>query len=166
MSLTLTVQSNIVDGDELTSRIETFLSGNFLPFLEAVPDIEFESYKEGIISRLREPDQRLTSQAGRFWMEIVSTAIPSSSTVEFETPIFNRRLVEARFLESVSKKDLISFAKDLLSKDGTNRRLLVSQVSSTKKNQLMQKTVHGNISKFDYVDILDTRQHIQNMQLL
>ena len=48
------------------NRIETFLSENFLPSLESVSISEFDSYKEGIISRLLEPDQRLTSQAGRW----------------------------------------------------------------------------------------------------
>ena len=43
LSLALTAQSNIVDGKELTNRIETFLKDEFIPMIESISDEEFDS---------------------------------------------------------------------------------------------------------------------------
>lgn len=163
LSMALTAQSNIVDGEELTNRIETFLKDEFIPMIETISDEEFDSYKEGIISRLEEPDQRLTRQASRYWDEVISTSISSTVNVEFETPEFNRKYIEAEFVEGIKKGDLIKFTKNLLAQDGVNRRLLISQVTSNKNTgkRMNGKVIHT------YVDITeDPNKYRQNMELI
>ena len=161
--MALTAQSNVVDGEELTNRIETFLKDDFIPMIESISDEEFDSYKEGIISRLEEPDQRLTRQAGRYWDEVISTSISSAVNKEFETPEFNRKFVEAEFVEGVRKEELIKFAKNLLAQDGANRRVLISQVTSKKNSS---KRTNG-IPVHSYIDITtDPNKHREEMQII
>jgi secreted Zn-dependent insulinase-like peptidase len=151
---------------------------------QAVTDEEFDSYKEGIYSRLMEPDQRLTGHAGRFWAEILSSSIPSSLTnvskqilfyatqcfsltlllkVEFEVPQFDRRVKEASFIQTVTKDKIIEFAEKLLLPTGPKRRLLVSQVSSTKNRK--NRKLADKLDQ-EYTEILDVQKYIEQMQLL
>jgi hypothetical protein len=71
-SLTLTVQSAVADGAELSRRVEAFIE-NTVAAIGDISDDDLESYKEGLAVRKLEPDQRLTDQAGRFWTEIMES---------------------------------------------------------------------------------------------
>ena len=86
-SLYLIAQSSVVDDDELSRRIETFLD-DFVVKMSEINDSDLESYKEGIVSRLLEPDQRLTQHANRLWGEIITSSISSSLGREFEDPVY------------------------------------------------------------------------------
>ena len=163
LSLALTAQSNIVDGEELTNRIETFLKDEFLPMIESISDEEFDSYKEGIISRLQEPDQRLTKQAGRYWDEVISSSVSSAIDREFDIPEFSRKYIEAEFTDGVKKADFIEFSKNILSQDGSNRRVLISQVTSNKN---VRKRINGK-AVHNYIDILeDPNKYQEGMQFI
>ena len=131
LSLTLTVQSAVVDGAELTRRVEAFVE-NSVKDLVDISDEEFESYKEGIAVRKLEPDQRLTDQAGRFWAEIMETRGHRGDTEEEVPPLFNRYELEVKAIRAVSKQQFVQFGRDFLSPDGSKRRLLVSQITSQK----------------------------------
>ena len=122
-SLTLTVQSALVDGAELSRRIEAFVESAIITASKITRE-ELESYQEGLAVRKLEPDQRLTSQAGRFWGEIVES--------ENEEPMFDRHEKEVKAIRAVTTKQFGEFAKEFLSPGGSKRRLLVSQVTSTK----------------------------------
>ena len=70
--LAFVVQSSIINGKEITKRIETFINNEIDNILNNLNKKEFNSFKNGIIVRKLEPDQSLTNQAGRFWSEIIS----------------------------------------------------------------------------------------------
>ena len=131
LSLTLTVQSAVVDGAELTRRVEAFVE-NAVNDLINISDEEFESYKEGIAVRKLEPDQRLTEQAGRFWAEIMETRGRRGVTDDDLPPLFNRYELEVKALRTITKPQFLQFGRDFLSPDGSKRRLLVSQITSQK----------------------------------
>ena len=147
-SLTLTVQSALVDGAELSRRIEAFVE-SAITTAAAITQEELESYQEGLAVRKLEPDQRLTSQAGRFWGEIVEA--------ENEEPMFDRHEVEVKAIRAVTTKQFAQFAKDFLSTSGPKRRLLVSQITSTKAAALAPAApVDANLSIPVYLaDITD-----------
>jgi insulysin len=123
-SLTLTVQSALVNGDELSKRIEAFVDSAIATAAE-ITEEDLESYKEGITVRKLEPDQRLTSQAVRFWGEILETT-------DGRPPLFDRHVDEVAAIKAVTRKQFSQFAKDFFSPSGSKRRLLVSQITSTK----------------------------------
>ena len=127
-SLTLTVQSALVDGAELSRRIEAFVE-SAIATAESISQEELESYQEGLAVRKLEPDQRLTSQASRLWGEIVEHE-------DSEEPIFDRHIKEVKAIRAVTTKQFGQFTRDFLSPSGSKRRLLVSQVTSTKSPSL------------------------------
>ena len=127
-SLTLTVQSALVDGAELSRRIEAFVD-SAIATAESITQEELESFQEGLAVRKLEPDQRLTSQASRFWGEIIEHE-------ENEEVIFDRHIKEVKALRAVTTKQFGQFARDFLSPDGPKRRLLVSQITSTKARKV------------------------------
>jgi insulysin len=69
------VQSSVADGAELRRRVEAFLRDEVPVFVDSLTEESLEVYKQGIAVRKLEPDQRLTSQASRFWGEIVSRSV-------------------------------------------------------------------------------------------
>ena len=70
-NLLFVAQSNIVDGGELTARVEKFISDTTSTLLPTLTQEEFDTYKEGLIVKKSEPDRRLTGQASRFLGEIL-----------------------------------------------------------------------------------------------
>jgi secreted Zn-dependent insulinase-like peptidase len=148
------VQSSTLCGRQLTARIEAFLSEVFLPELETMSEEEFASYKEGLIERKLEPDQRLTSQAGRFWAEI-NTANALRGVKE-TYPVFDRRQREAEALRKLTRADLLQFSKEFLLPEGNARRLLVSQVSSRKAIEGQSDQDSDSLEKlYSYKEITD-----------
>jgi insulysin len=127
--LTLVAQSNAVNGPELTKRINQFVLDLPAYYDSFSPD-DFESFRAGIISRKLEPDQRLSSQAERFWSEILKYPV--------EKPNFSRLVEEVRVLEKISLSDFVAFAKDVVSLEGSKRHLLVSEVGAAVNSQLPQ----------------------------
>ena len=67
--------------------------------------------------------QRLTAQAGRLWAEISQKLI--------EEPSFARAELEVAALRSIRQPAFAAFVKAFLGRGGAQRRLLISQVSST-----------------------------------
>ena len=127
-SLTFTVQSALVDGAELSRRIEAFVE-SAIASAESISQEELESYQEGLAVRKLEPDQRLTSQASRFWGEIIEHEA-------LEEPIFDRHIKEVKAIRAVTRESFGKFTRDFLSPSGSKRRLLVSQITSTKGQTL------------------------------
>jgi insulysin len=127
-SLTFTVQSALVDGAELSRRIEAFVE-SAIASAESISQEELESYQEGLAVRKLEPDQRLTSQASRFWGEIIEHE-------DLEEPIFDRHIKEVKAIRAVTRESFGKFTRDFLSPSGSKRRLLVSQITSTKGQTL------------------------------
>ena len=120
-SLSLTVQSNVLDGPGLTRRVESYLAEAVDQLTTLSPD-EFESFKEGLRVRKLEPDQRLTSQAMRLWSEVVNKDI--------EPPMFDRYAREVDLLKHMTQAQFSQFARELLGPQGARRRLLVSEINS------------------------------------
>lgn len=149
-TLVFTVQSNLLPANEITDRILTYLD-SAVKDIESMDDKTFASYKEGIITRKLEPDQRLTQQAGRFWSEIVLGD-------KLQTPNFYRHQQEAGIIKKLSLKDFKAFALNILKEDGAARHLLVSQVTSkkTKSKKEGGAVADGKIEqRFDVVpDVL------------
>lgn len=135
-SITFCVQSAIVDGAEITRRIEAFIANEMPAFLARLTETELEVYKQGLIGRRLEPDQRLTAQAGRFWAEIASQSVPDiviqrdDAEVRVPAPRFDRRQTEVEVLRKITLSELRTFAHEFLSVGGAKRRVLVSQVTS------------------------------------
>jgi secreted Zn-dependent insulinase-like peptidase len=116
-------------------------------------DTEFEEYRQGILVRKEEPDQRLSIQAGKFWSEI--------SLRDVEEPLFDRYEREVKFLRSLKKEEFLSFCKQLLDLNGDRRRLLISQITS-QKNANKEKP----IDKYVYQEINDELAFLQNQPQL
>ena len=123
--MVFTVQSNSYDSYEIIDRILKYLA-DVLGDIDDTSEEAFESYKEGIISRKLEPDQRLTGQAGRFWSEIIL------SDTSQEPPNFFRHQQEAKLITDLTLKDFKRFARDVLEPHGSKHHLLVSSVKSQK----------------------------------
>ena len=157
--LTFLVQSSIAKATELTHRVEAFLAEELPRLLERLTEEELGEFKRAMAVRRQEPDQRLTAQAGRYWSEILSQSVPHISidqpaamvcadsgedgvmrvagvcenTADIGTvpaPRFQRREQEVIALEAITLSAFKSFALQLLSAQGTQRRLLVSEVAS------------------------------------
>lgn len=128
-TLLFVVQSSVKDGPALSERVEEFLyEEKYLPSLvAALSEADFEAYKEGIRSRKLEPDQRLTAQAGRFWGEISQQQPPA------HLPEFDRAQREVAALNKVTLKSFKQFVKDFIGVQGTQRRLLVSEITAPKR---------------------------------
>ena len=107
---------------------------------ENVKEDEFKSFKNGLIETKLEEDQRLTSQAGRFWSEI-----SNENEIKQIKPQFDRAINEVKILEKLKIADLVAFAKDII--QGDEKRLLVSQVNSAKST--------NNVK-----NIKQTREHV------
>lgn len=122
-TLVFTVQSNFFDSDEIIDRILKFIS-RAEEDIDNISEGVFDSFKEGIISRKLEPDQRLTGQAGRFWSEII---LSDSSQ---GPPNFYRPQQEAKLIEDMTLGDFKGFAFEVLNSRGTKHHLLVSAVQS------------------------------------
>lgn len=150
-ALTFTVQSSIITGDEIVNRIEMYLADVGIPSLMNITQEELDSYREGLVVRKLEPDQRLTSQAGRFWGEITSNI--------FNTPLFDRHEVEVEALNKVTIDQFTSFCRNLLSVDGNARRLLVSTVNTQKVNKIAAaSTTTNNVKYLNIVNEVEFRK--------
>ena len=107
-------------------RILKYLA-KVLDDIDGTSESVLNSYKEGIISRKLEPDQRLTGQAGRFWSEIIL------SDTSREPPNFFRHQEEAKLITDMTLKEFKQFTRDVLEPHGAKHHLLVSSVKSQKK---------------------------------
>lgn len=158
--LTLAAQSSTVSGEELVDRIAEFLETELPNLLEELTSDEFHGYKEGITTRILEPDQRLTQQASRFWSEILS-GTKLSTEPNNQTPMFDRAIVEAQSIDKIDLSDFREFVKNHILEGGKMRRLLVSEIDSKQK---IITTVEKGVpsTKRKYSHLLD---YISNEQL-
>jgi len=143
-SLTFTAQSAVVDGEELTRRIESFLQEAVTGLLATMTDTEFKAFKLGIITKKSEPDQRLTSQCERLWGEVLQLPV--------NEPRFDRQQQEVAALKKVTKAQIQAFASDFLLPGGSKRRLLVSQITAQKRGKEFKRG-DGSGSDLSYVSI-------------
>jgi secreted Zn-dependent insulinase-like peptidase len=130
-SLTLTVQSAVADGAELSRRVEAFIE-NTVGAIGDISDEDLESYKEGLAVRKLEPDQRLTDQAGRFWTEIMESINRGGGDPSTVSPLFDRYALEVAAIRRVDKGQFVSFVREFFGPGGAKRHLLVSQITSQK----------------------------------
>ena len=149
-SLAFVVQSSTVDGPEITRRIEGFLHVELPTILDNLTQSEFERFQQGIVVRRLEPDQRLTSQASRFWGELCAvdtlkharasessvSASEKSAKSSLIEPRFDRNAEEVSALRDISLENFKTFAREFLMVGGARRRLLVSQITSSKMRDL------------------------------
>lgn len=127
--LTLTAQSSVASGERLTRLVEEFLQKELTALIARLDDSSLQDFKDGIIVRKLEADQRLTQRASRYWSEITSAQSRLIAGGD-EAPLFRRAQVEVAELRKVSATSFKAFARDLLSPASGRRRLLVSQVSA------------------------------------
>jgi len=151
--LAFVAQSSIVDGRELTTRVEQFLRADLPDILRSLTSREFEVFKSGISVKKLEPDQRLTSQANRFWTEIIVNDSP------LKTPVFDRAEKEVHSLAAITLDRFRRFAEDLLSTEGRTRRLLVSEISTSKATAVLGRQSGAGTSSSsppsDYTEVVD-----------
>jgi insulysin len=149
--LTFTVQSSIVNGDELVKRIEQFLSTE-IPKVARLNKKSFEEFRSGLLARKSEPDRRLTSQASRFLGEILfADARETRYSVSGVAPDFNRYEEESKILASITVDEFRSYAQSFLSPN--KRRLLISQIDAQKRPEQEQGGKSQKKSKSSDVDI-------------
>jgi secreted Zn-dependent insulinase-like peptidase len=197
--ISFVVQSSVVDGEELTRRVEQFLAATVPAVLGGLTEEVLLAFQEGVAVRKLEPDQRLSSQAGRFWSEIIAatstapaapaaaasavavtvgvgtgvsaaefhataTPTPTGDTASLEemwhilddyheepaqedcatstvpsklppmtvpTPLFDRRVQEARAVRAITLPQLREFAHQFLSASSAQRRLVISQITAS-----------------------------------
>lgn len=96
-----TVQSSVKNPVYLQERIQHFLS-TFEEQLNALPQEEFDVYREGLIRRLRLPTKNLKEQNMLYWRQI------ASQRYDFEE---YERIAKA--LENVSKTDVINYYRKI-----------------------------------------------------
>ena len=139
-SLVFVVQSSLLHGDELINKIEDFINAEAIPTLRDMSKDMFDSYCNGIIVRKAEPDARLTSQANRFWSEILCASALNTK------PNFDRHVDEINAIKHMKMSDFILFCEEFLI--GKNRRLLISSVKS-------KKVATNLVEEKKYTPILD-----------
>jgi insulysin len=157
--LSCTVQSSIASGPELTKRIETFIDEASTTFIN-LNDEMLDDFKEGLITQKLEPDQRLTSEAMRLWAEIVMASIRG-----MDQPLFNRTMLEVQAIQSITAERFHAFVRDFLSPIGSNRRLLVSEITSTKPSSRPSPTDLSEAEK-KYASIADEIAFRDGLRLL
>ena len=127
--MVMTVQSSSVSGKELVRRIGHFVDTEHTTILQELSKDQFSDFKEAVIHKLLEPDQRLTQQASRFWSEIINS---NSHYNRLKQPLFDRSLIEANVIESIQWSDFMAFVQDYILPGGKSRRLLVSEIDGNK----------------------------------
>merc|ERR1711871_136941 len=161
-SLVFTVQSAVVDGDELCNRIESWLSNDAIQEIEKLNDKEFKDTKDAIIRQNNQPDRTLYGQVNRFYGEIYRGYFESNTDLNFD-----RRLEENKFLNSVTKQQLIDFAKKLLLPQGELRRLMVSQVTAqTISPDRLPISDNDNQKNIKYIEIEDPKVFKKSLEFL
>jgi secreted Zn-dependent insulinase-like peptidase len=106
----------------------------------------FDAFKEGIVSRKEEPDQRLTAQASRFWSEIVL------SDTSGQDANFFRHQQEADIIRKLDLSTFKKFAREVLTRGGSKHRLLVTAVSSQKNGK---QDTDALLSEYPFENISD-----------
>lgn len=89
--------------------------------------------------------QQLTSQAQRFWNEIVIARLRST-----ELPLFDRDIIEVDILKKISKQEYIDFLQELFSPSGKEHRLIVSEINTT-----LDKTTTTSVLRNDCILVDD-----------
>ena len=156
-SLTFTAQSAVVDGEELTRRVEEYLHEAVGTEMKNLTEDEFEAFKRGIISKKSEPDQRLTSQCERLWGEILQ--LPEHE------PLFDRQEKEVDAIKRITRTQLQDFATNLLLPGGSDRRLLVSQITAQKKGPEFKKDARTP-TRVGYEEISDEAAWMRSQEML
>lgn len=106
LNLSFVVQSSVVDVDDISMRIQSFLDSFEGVLKTQIKENDVNSVKEGLINKKLEPDKRLDQEASRNWEEIV-----------LELYRYNRKLKEAEMLRKINKKDLIAFFETYIKRD-------------------------------------------------
>jgi len=173
--LTFIVQSSVADGPRLTAVVERFLDTELPGLLSSLDDERLQTFKDSIAVRKLEPDQRLTQRAGRYWAEISAalsreilstTAGSNSSALSKEAsatgigePLFQRAQLEVQQLQHLDLAGFKRFARELLSPGSPERRLLVSQVTSTSAKD-SESTQSQDVGGF--AEVLDLQAFVRN----
>ncbi|CAM9877673.1 unnamed protein product [Pylaiella littoralis] len=116
----LTVQSAERGPPYLTDRCLEFLK-EFRQHLVDLNPSKLSDFVEGLVSRTLESDHRLSSEAHRNWTEI------SSGQLDFD-----RRRQEVEALRKIYVEDVLRFFDRHVLEGGKERRVLTSEVFSTK----------------------------------
>jgi len=100
----------------LDQRIEDFFL-NFKDHLEAITELEWDTFVKSQISKRLELNKTLTQESNRYWKEIVDHSYR-----------YDLELKEVEVLKSVIKRDLIDFFDRYISPNSPDRRKLSIQV--------------------------------------
>lgn len=106
------VQSPVASPAELTRRTGAFLHAE-LETVRAMPDAEFESYRQGVVGRLEERDRNLASRGARLWTDL-----------DLGITSFDSRSRLAAAVAELGKDDLLDYLTGVVSRF-ENERLLV-----------------------------------------
>eukprot|EP00931_Biecheleriopsis_adriatica_P119612 TRINITY_DN94836_c0_g1_i1.p1 TRINITY_DN94836_c0_g1~~TRINITY_DN94836_c0_g1_i1.p1 ORF type:complete len:1155 (-),score=226.14 TRINITY_DN94836_c0_g1_i1:7-3471(-) len=114
--LLLVVQSSVQSPERLLAAVDAFLA-EFRSVLASLPDRELDRYKASLQEELLQPDQRLSSETGRWWGEITGFQYT-----------WSRRAEEARLVDSISKTDLMTYYDERVAAGASQRRRNITAV--------------------------------------
>ncbi len=113
--MSFVVQSPVAGPDKLLDATHSFLT-HFRGELVAMPNEEFDAYKQGLISRLREQDKNLIDRSQRYWSDL---------DVGFTT--FDSRDQIATQIEQIDQASQLAFYDQLLDVEQHQRLVIYSR---------------------------------------
>ena len=117
--LVFSVQSDVLPPPEVEGRIDAFLEGFRRDTLAKLSAADLDEFKLAIASQALDVDQRLGSQAERFWGEI--------ATRRYD---YARPWRVAERLKELSRSQLVAFYDEHLAATAPNRRRLATHIFS------------------------------------
>eukprot|EP01041_Mallomonas_annulata_P009052 gene9052-18749_t len=161
-ALRIIIQSNNTEPMALDDKIESFLI-SYHDVLEKLSEEDLKSNIQAVIEKLVEKPKNLDQETQRHWQEI------SSSTY-----LFNRRQLQADFLQNIKLSDVMLFYKMYIMPNDT-RRKFTSQFYGANQYYPLDKKSHMKKSKVIIVKdpavfkttlpLLPARNYIDNVEL-
>jgi len=143
------VQSPHTQPTKLLDAINDFI--DFFPFgMISFTEQQWQSSKQGLISKLHEPDANINSKSKRLW-----------HSIGIKDKTFNKSDKIAEELEKIERVDLIRFMVELKSR--TSDRLIMSTVSKPVEPEDEYEVAH--IDKLDGTYITDVEAFQQQSHL-
>lgn len=124
----------------LDSRIEQFIE-NMRYYLEIISTENFEKHKKALISKKLQKHKTLTDLGSFYWYEILSQRCQ-----------FDRNEVEAVYLKTITKIQLLRYFMENIHKCGLNRRKLAIYVNSTSDTKIDNSIIDCLQQKYVRID--------------
>jgi len=143
------VQSPHTQPTKLLDAINDFI--DFFPFgMISFTEQQWQSSKQGLVSKLREPDANINSKSKRLW-----------HAIGIKDKLFNKSDKIAEELEKIERVDLIRFMVELKSR--TSDRLIMATTSQDNKHDDEYEEHH--IEKFEGTYIADVEAFQQQSHI-